>query len=211
MAPNVEYLQNSSGDSGPDLSFDKSTSPERLFSLALVSLAEISKPVLSFGCSGGDYTSSTAKAFFFKIGDKLNCLEETEQEMKPYYYRGKEDRKDMVGKLEELYMDGKYGGNKESKKVQRTLLEQQYENFTRSSSEIMDQTFDSTNSNSSTNEADNTAYGVSAAHTQCNPTYGDNLSDAMICAFLASRPNSPQLAQEDLEQIDSDDLEEIDL
>ncbi|GJR29932.1 ribonuclease H-like domain-containing protein [Tanacetum coccineum] len=149
----------------------------------------------------------------------------------------------------------RYGGNKESKKVQRTLLKQQYENFLGSSSEIMDQTFDrnkkeiktislddlynnlkiyeleltgssstsqnlqnvsfvssdSTNSNSSTNEADNTAYGVSAAHTQSNPTSGDNLSDAMICAFLASQPNSPQLAQEDLEQIDPDDLEEMDL
>ncbi|GJX75667.1 putative ribonuclease H-like domain-containing protein [Tanacetum coccineum] len=69
----------------------------------------------------------------------------------------------------------------------------------------------STNSNSSTNEADNTAYGVSAAHTQSNPTSGDNLSDVVICAFLASQPNSPQLAQEDLEQIDPDDLEEMDL
>ncbi|GKC25771.1 hypothetical protein Tco_1027921 [Tanacetum coccineum] len=65
--------------------------------------------------------------------------------------------------------------------------------------------------NSSTNEADNTAYGVSAAHTQCNPTSGDNLSDAMICAFLASQPNSPQLARDDLEQIDPGDLEEMDL
>ncbi|GKA40487.1 hypothetical protein Tco_0733080, partial [Tanacetum coccineum] len=35
-----------------------------------------------------------------------------------------------------------YGGNKESKKVQRTLLKQQYESFTRLSSETMDQTFD---------------------------------------------------------------------
>ncbi|GJZ08385.1 hypothetical protein Tco_0542668 [Tanacetum coccineum] len=52
----------------------------------------------------------------------------------------------------------------------------------------------STNSNSSTNEADNTAYGVSAAHTQSNPTSGDNLSDAVICAFLASQPNSPQMS-----------------
>ncbi|GJY25686.1 hypothetical protein Tco_0400412, partial [Tanacetum coccineum] len=69
----------------------------------------------------------------------------------------------------------------------------------------------STNSNSNTNEADNTAYGVSAAHTQSNLTSGDNLSDAVICAFLASQPNSPQLAQEDLEQIDPDDLEEMDL
>ncbi|GJX73299.1 ribonuclease H-like domain-containing protein [Tanacetum coccineum] len=67
------------------------------------------------------------------------------------------------------------------------------------------------NRNNSINEADNTAYAVSAAHTQCNPTSRNNLSDAMICAFLASQPNSPQLAREDLEQIDPDDLEEINL
>ncbi|GJY21849.1 putative ribonuclease H-like domain-containing protein [Tanacetum coccineum] len=35
----------------------------------------------------------------------------------------------------------------------------------------------STNSNSTTNEADNTAYGVSVAHTHSNLTSGDNLSD----------------------------------
>ncbi|GKD75521.1 hypothetical protein Tco_1333803 [Tanacetum coccineum] len=87
----------------------------------------------------------------------------------------------------------RYGGNKESKKVQRTLLKQQYENFAGSSSETMDQTFDS-NCNSIINEADNTAYGVCVAHTQCNPTSGDNLSDTMIGAFLASQSNSPQLA-----------------
>ncbi|GKC71366.1 hypothetical protein Tco_1117249 [Tanacetum coccineum] len=67
------------------------------------------------------------------------------------------------------------------------------------------------NSNNNINEADNTAYEVSVTHTQSNPTTGDNLSDAMICAFLASQPNSPQLAREDLEQIDPDDLEEMDL
>ncbi|GKE30566.1 hypothetical protein Tco_1445950, partial [Tanacetum coccineum] len=137
-------------------------------------------------------------------------------------------------------IEKRYRGNKESKKVQRTLLKQQYETFSGSSSETMDQTFDrslpsewkthaliwrnkeeienislddlynnlkiyepeltgssstsqnpqnvaimssnSTNSNcnSSTNEADNIAYGVSAAHTQCNSTSGDNLSDAII-------------------------------
>ncbi|GJW25148.1 hypothetical protein Tco_0038959 [Tanacetum coccineum] len=82
----------------------------------------------------------------------------------------------------------RYGGNKESNKVQRTLLKQQYENFAGISSEIMDQTFDSTNSNNSTNEADNTTYGVSATITQSNPTSGDNL-----------------------EQINPDDLEEMDL
>ncbi|GKB10025.1 putative ribonuclease H-like domain-containing protein [Tanacetum coccineum] len=39
-------------------------------------------------------------------------------------------------------IEKRYGGNKESKKVQRTLLKQQYENFSGSSSETMDQTFD---------------------------------------------------------------------
>ncbi|GJS74216.1 hypothetical protein Tco_0707057 [Tanacetum coccineum] len=48
--------------------------------------------------------------------------------------------------------------------------------------------FVSSNSNSSKNEADNTAYEVSATHTQSNPTSGDNLK-----------------------QIDPDDLEEMDL
>nr|GEU77839.1 hypothetical protein [Tanacetum cinerariifolium] len=39
----------------------------------------------------------------------------------------------------------------------------------------------------------------------------DNLSDAVICAFLASQPNSPRLEHEDLEQIHLDDMEEMDL
>ncbi|GKG39433.1 hypothetical protein Tco_0463578, partial [Tanacetum coccineum] len=54
--------------------------------------------------------------------------------------------------------------------------------------------FVSSNSTNSTNEADNTAYGATAAHTQSNPTSRDNLSDVVIYAFLASQPNSPQLA-----------------
>ncbi|GJV20803.1 hypothetical protein Tco_1369823 [Tanacetum coccineum] len=57
----------------------------------------------------------------------------------------------------------------------------------------------------------NTAYGVSADHTQSNPTSRDNHSNAVIYAFLASQPNSPPLSQEDLEQINPDDLEEMDL
>ncbi|GKA63651.1 ribonuclease H-like domain-containing protein [Tanacetum coccineum] len=169
-------------------------------------------------------------------------------------------------------IEKRYGGNKESKKAQKTLLKQQYRNFAALSSETIDQTFDrslpfewktraliwrnkeeietislddlynnlkiyepevtrstslsqslqnvafvssnSTNSTNSTSEANNTTHGVSAAHIQgnaVNSTSVDNLSDAMICAFLASQPNSPQLAREDLEQIDPDDLKEMDL
>ncbi|GJW91024.1 ribonuclease H-like domain-containing protein [Tanacetum coccineum] len=65
-----------------------------------------------------------------------------------------------------------------------------------------------------TNEAVNTAHGVSTASTQvnaANSTNIDNLSDAVICAFFASQPNSPQLVHEDLQQIHPDDMEEMDL
>ncbi|GJU54261.1 ribonuclease H-like domain-containing protein, partial [Tanacetum coccineum] len=81
-------------------------------------------------------------------------------------------------------IEKRYRGNKESKKVQRTLLKQQYENFSGSSSETMDQTFNRLQKIIFQLEIqDNTAYDL----------------------------NSPQLAQEDLEQIDPDDLEEMDL
>ncbi|GKE83804.1 hypothetical protein Tco_1557546 [Tanacetum coccineum] len=72
----------------------------------------------------------------------------------------------------------------------------------------------SNNNTSSTNEAVNTAYGVSTASIQvnaANSTNIDNLSDAVICAFFASQPNSPQLVHEDLQQIHPDDMEEMDL
>ncbi|GJS79914.1 hypothetical protein Tco_0729795, partial [Tanacetum coccineum] len=59
----------------------------------------------------------------------------------------------------------------------------------------------SNNNTSSSNEAVNAAHGVTTASTQVNTTYSiniDNLSDAVICSFFASRPNSPQLAHEDV-------------
>ncbi|GJV78857.1 hypothetical protein Tco_1514727 [Tanacetum coccineum] len=74
--------------------------------------------------------------------------------------------------------------------------------------------FVSFNNSGSTNEAVNTAHGVSAANTQANaanPINVDNLSDVVICAFFSSQPNNPQLANEDLQQLHPDDLEEMDL
>ncbi|GJT56633.1 hypothetical protein Tco_0991687 [Tanacetum coccineum] len=47
--------------------------------------------------------------------------------------------------------------------------------------------------------------------TAVNSTTIDNLSDVVICAFFASQPNTPQLDNEDLQQIHPDDLEEMDL
>ncbi|GJZ76659.1 ribonuclease H-like domain-containing protein [Tanacetum coccineum] len=172
-----------------------------------------------------------------KNGNKVlkRTVRETEQEYEPTTAEEKQDRRNEMKARGTL----RYGGNKESKKVQRTLLKQQYENFAGSNSETMDKTFDRLQKLITQMEiqgdeietislddlynnlkiyepeisgsSNNSAYGVSAAHTQSNPTSGDNLSDVVICSFLASQPNSPQLAQEDLEQIDPDDLEEMDL
>ncbi|GJV80237.1 hypothetical protein Tco_1516107 [Tanacetum coccineum] len=83
-----------------------------------------------------------------------------------------------------------------------------------SSSNTQNVAFVSSNSTSSTNGAVNTAHGATTANTQAtavNSTTIDNLSDAVICAFFASQPNSPQLDNEDLQQINRDDLEEMDL
>ncbi|GKF03368.1 retrovirus-related pol polyprotein from transposon TNT 1-94, partial [Tanacetum coccineum] len=63
-----------------------------------------------------------------------------------------------------------------------------------------------------TNGAANTAHGATTASTQAtaiNSITIDNLSDAVICAFFTSQPNSPQLDNEDLQQIHPNDLEEM--
>nr|GEX16593.1 ribonuclease H-like domain-containing protein [Tanacetum cinerariifolium] len=91
---------------------------------------------------------------------------------------------------------------------------------TSSSIQNMDFVSSSNNDTSSTNgevniaQAVNTAYEVSTASTQVNAAYStniDNLSNPVICSFVASQPNSPQLIHEDLQQIHPDDTEEIDL
>ncbi|GJX75995.1 hypothetical protein Tco_0322806, partial [Tanacetum coccineum] len=72
-------------------------------------------------------------------------------------------------------------------------------------------------SSSSTNSATavvNTAQDVNTASTQGaadSSTTVENLSDAMIYSFFASQPSIPKLDNEDLQQINSDDLKEMDL
>ncbi|GJS24614.1 hypothetical protein Tco_0453246 [Tanacetum coccineum] len=71
-----------------------------------------------------------------------------------------------------------------------------------SSSSTQNVAFVSSNSTSSTNGAVNTAHGVTTAITQAtavNSTKIGNLSDAVICAFFTSQPNTPQLDNEDLQ------------
>ncbi|GJX24266.1 putative ribonuclease H-like domain-containing protein [Tanacetum coccineum] len=123
-----------------------------------------------------------------------------------------QDAKLLMGAIEK-----RYGGNNESKKLLRSLPSEwkTHALIWRDKVEIEIISLDNfTNNTNSTNKADNTTRGVSTAHTQgngVNSTSPVNLCDAVICAFLASQPNSPQLAQEDLEQLHPDDLEELDL
>nr|GEW87154.1 hypothetical protein [Tanacetum cinerariifolium] len=65
-----------------------------------------------------------------------------------------------------------------------------------------------------TTQAVNTANRVTTCSTQFNAAFStniNNLSDVLICAFLASQPNNPQLAHEDLEQVYPNDMEDMDL
>nr|GEY56945.1 hypothetical protein [Tanacetum cinerariifolium] len=98
-------------------------------------------------------------------------------------------------------VEKRFGRNAATKKTQRNLLKQQYENCTASNLEVI-------------NEEVNTAHCVSTASTKAtavNSTTIDNLSDDAIRSFFTSQPNSPQLNNEDLQQIHPDDLEEMDL
>ncbi|GJY22864.1 ribonuclease H-like domain-containing protein [Tanacetum coccineum] len=94
------------------------------------------------------------------------------------------------------------------------IYEPEVKGTSSSSTNTQNVAFVSSNNTSSTNGEVNTAHGVTTASTQAtvvNSTKIDNLSDAVICAFFASQLNSPQLDNEDLQQINPDDLEEMDL
>ncbi|GJS40437.1 retrovirus-related pol polyprotein from transposon TNT 1-94 [Tanacetum coccineum] len=110
--------------------------------------------------------------------------------------------------LETMSMDDLYNNLK--------VYEPEVKGMSSSSSSTQNMAFvsSSNNNTSSSNEAVNAAHGVTTASTQVNTAYStniDNLSDAVICSFFASQPNSPQLAHEDLQQIHPDDIEEMDL
>ncbi|GKA19418.1 putative ribonuclease H-like domain-containing protein [Tanacetum coccineum] len=108
--------------------------------------------------------------------------------------------------LETMSMDDLYNNLK--------VYEPEVKGTSSSSTSTQNMAFVSSNNSGSTNEVVNTAHGVFAASTQANaanPTNVDNLSDAVICAFFSSQPNNPQLANEDLQQLHPDDLEEMDL
>ncbi|GJY16675.1 ribonuclease H-like domain-containing protein [Tanacetum coccineum] len=129
----------------------------------------------------------------------------------------------------------RFSGNEATKKTQKTLLKQMYENFSAPSTKnkpdldtmsfndlynkfkIVEQEIKETASSSSSLSSSSSSHNmdfvpastqVSTASTQVSTA---NLSDDTVYAFLASQSNGSQLIYEDLKQIHEDDIEEIDL
>nr|GEU66610.1 hypothetical protein [Tanacetum cinerariifolium] len=87
-------------------------------------------------------------------------------------------------------IEKRFGGNTETKKVQKTLLKNQYENFTGSSSESLDQIHDRLTTKSVSAAA--SVFAVCAKmHVSSLPNV-DSLSNAVIYSFFASQSSSPQ-------------------
>ncbi|GJV47656.1 hypothetical protein Tco_1437868 [Tanacetum coccineum] len=107
-------------------------------------------------------------------------------------------------------IENRFGGNTATKKTQKNLLKQQYENFAASSTKVIEQTYERLQKLISQLEM----HGVNTASTQGaadSSTTVENLSDAVIYSFFASQPSTPQLDNEDLQQTKPDDLEEMNL
>ncbi|GKA34214.1 hypothetical protein Tco_0720643 [Tanacetum coccineum] len=105
-------------------------------------------------------------------------------------------------KIDTLSLDDLYNNLK--------IYEPEVKGTSSSSTNTQNVAFVSSNNTNNTNGAVNTTHDATTASTQAttvNSTTIDNLSDAVICAFFVSQPNSPQLDNEDLQQIHPDDLE----
>nr|GFA02445.1 ribonuclease H-like domain-containing protein [Tanacetum cinerariifolium] len=122
-------------------------------------------------------------------------------------------------------IEKRFGGNTETKKVQKTLLKQQFEKFSGSSSEGLDQIHDRLQKLDSQLEI----HGISLSQEDVNlkflrstdshnlafvsSTSTDSTTDSVTAAVnvFVVGTKFPQLDNEDLKQIDVDNLKEMDL
>ncbi|GJR46773.1 ribonuclease H-like domain-containing protein [Tanacetum coccineum] len=104
--------------------------------------------------------------------------------------------------LNTLSMDDLYNNLK--------VYESEIKGKSSSSSNSHNVAFVSSENTSSTNEVVNTAYEVSTASSQGQASSSTYADDVMFW-FFTNQSNSQQLENEDLKQIDTDDLEEMDL
>ncbi|GJR61983.1 hypothetical protein Tco_1504145 [Tanacetum coccineum] len=139
----------------------------------------------------------------------------------------------LVSFVNSVAIKGRFGGNVESKKMQKNVLKQQFENFSVSDIEGLDKAYDRFQklisllevhalimrnkagiddldiddlyNNLKVFEAD-----IKAGHNSQDKLSSYN-TDELSYSYHSNQPSSPQLDVEDLEQIDHDDLEEMDL
>ncbi|GJU44640.1 ribonuclease H-like domain-containing protein [Tanacetum coccineum] len=122
----------------------------------------------------------------------------------------------------------RFGGNDESKKMQKYILKQQFEGFSVSNTEGLHKGYDrfqsllsqleihgagvSTENVAFVSENTSSTNDVSTAYCVPNPS-GQNSKYEQTSSYslLANQSSCPQLDHEDLEQIDEYDLEEMDL
>ncbi|GJW51727.1 ribonuclease H-like domain-containing protein, partial [Tanacetum coccineum] len=162
------------------------------------------------------------------VGLDLSRLATTLNKLKRSYQTG-------INKwYQSLLRNSKFGGNDESKKMQKYILKQQFKSFSVSNSEGLHKGYDrfqslpsqleihgagvSTEdankkflSTSSTNDV-STAYGISTSSGHNSQREGSSsYTDELTYSFFTNQSSSPQLDHEDLEQVDEFDLEEMDL
>ncbi|GJR60659.1 hypothetical protein Tco_1502821 [Tanacetum coccineum] len=104
--------------------------------------------------------------------------------------------------LDELHMDDLYNNLK--------VYNDEIKSQSNSSSNSQNVAFVSSDDTSSTNEAVNTAHDVLAASSKGKASSSTYADDVMF-SFFVNQSNSLQLDNEDLEQIDTDNLEKMDL
>ncbi|GJZ62803.1 hypothetical protein Tco_0619224 [Tanacetum coccineum] len=134
-----------------------------------------------------------------------------------------------------IAIKARFGGNDATKKTQKALLKQQYENFNATSSESLDSIFnrlqklvsrlailgvDTPPEDLNVKFFDKLTFrmgihmwistGNTKVNTASTETSTASFSDATVYAFLSTQPQGSQLVHEDLEQIHDDDLEEMD-
>ncbi|GJU05316.1 ribonuclease H-like domain-containing protein [Tanacetum coccineum] len=176
----------------------------------------------------------------------VDCVEQT--------YPSTTAEEKLARKDELKVREKRFGGNKESKKTQKTLLKQRDLGETISQEDMnlkflrslpsewkthtliwrnkhdldtlsMDDLYNNLKiyetevkgSSSSNQNSQNVAFVSSNNSGSSNQAYGSNsantnsMSDVVIYSFFVNQSNSPQLNDEDLQQIDADDLEEMDI
>ncbi|GJY23541.1 ribonuclease H-like domain-containing protein, partial [Tanacetum coccineum] len=115
-------------------------------------------------------------------------------------------------------VEKRFGGNTATKKTQRNPLKQQYENFTAPSSEMLNQTFDRLQKLVSQNETNLDTMSMGDLYNNLKvyepkvKGMSSSSSSTQNMAFVSSSNNSNSITNgADLQQIYTDDLEEMDL